>query len=142
MAAKIGISKKVPHAYIQDGVRYFALIRECRATTAAGRELSAFNFYLFDDEGYVWLQMTHTTRAFIDQLGGGLFRERWVLEVQDTPWNRFPIVESDAWIDGSPDRGYAIEGLREGLGINLEYLTTLMNEDVGAVASEAANAPK
>ena len=142
MAAKIGISKNVPHAYIQDGVRYFALIRECRATTEAGSDISAFNFYVFDDEGYVWLQMTHTTRAFIDQLSGGLFRERWVLEVQDTSWNRFPIVASDAWIDGSPDRGYAIEGLREGLGINLEYLTTLMNEDVGAVASEAENAPK
>ena len=68
------------------------------------------NFYVFDDEGYVWLQMTHTTRAFIDQLSGGLFRERWVLEVQDTPWNTFPIVESDAWIDGSPTEAMPSRG--------------------------------
>ena len=31
-----------------------------------------------------------------------------------------PIVASDTWIDGSL-RGYAIEAIREGLGLNLEY---------------------
>ena len=36
------------------------------------------------------------------------------------------------WIDGSADRGYALEVIREGLGLQLEYLTAVMNADMGA----------
>ena len=31
------ISKKVPHTYIQEGIRYYALMRECKITTENGK---------------------------------------------------------------------------------------------------------
>ena len=122
------ISKKVPHTYIQEGIRYYALIRECKVTTENDNTVSAVNFYIFDERGYVWLQMIHTTHPFINQLGGGLLQNRHVLDVNDCRWDTRPIVESGTWIDGSPDRGYAIEAIREGLGLKLEYLTALMED--------------
>ena len=124
------ISKKVPHTYIQEGIRYYALVRECKVTTEDNNTVSAVNFCIFDERGYVWLQVIHTTYPFINQLGGGLIQDRHVLEVDDTTWDTRPNVESDTWIDGSPDRGYAIEAIREGLGLNLEYLTVLMEDTV------------
>ena len=127
--AKKGISKNVPHTYIQRGVRYYALLREVQTTTENGGEVSAFNFYVFDERGYVWLQMTHTIRSSIYQLSNGLFRERTVLVVDDPTWQTTPIVELDSWVAGVPDRGYALEIIREGLGLQLEYLTALMGED-------------
>ena len=123
--AKTGISKKIPHAYIQGGIRYYALMREVK-TTADDSEVSAFNFYVFDESGYVWLQMTHTVPSFINQIGNGLFRERYVLEVDDTIYFSHPLVTSNTWIDGVPDRGYALEIIREGLGLDLECMTTIM----------------
>ena len=122
------ISKKVPHTYIQEGIRYYALIRECKVTTENDSTVSAVNFYIFDERGYVWLQMIHTTHAFIKQLGYGLLENRHILEVDDAAWDTRPNVESDTWIDGSPDRGYAIEVICEGLGLKLEYLTALMED--------------
>ena len=121
------ISKKVPHTYIQEGIRYYALIRECEITTENGT-VSAVNFYIFDERGYVWLQMTHTTHSFINQLGNGLLQDRYVLEADDTTWDTRPLVDSTEWIEGVPDRGYALEIIREGLGLNLAYLTALMGD--------------
>ncbi len=123
------ISKKVPHTYIQEGIRYYALVRECKVTTEDNNTVSAVNFYIFDERGYLWLQVIHTTHPFINQLGGGLLQDRHVLEVDDAAWQTRPNVESDTWIDGSLDRGYAIEAIREGLGLNLENLTALMEGD-------------
>ena len=122
------ISKKVPHTYIQEGIRYYALIRECRVTTENDNTVSAVNFYIFDERGYVWVQMTHTTHPFIKQFSYEMLENRHVLEVDDTTWDTRPNVASDTWIDGSPDRGYAIEAIREGLGLKLEYLTVLMED--------------
>ena len=76
------------------------------------------------------MQVIHTKHSFIYSIGNGILRERSVLEVDNTDWTMIPIVASDTWIDGVPDRGYAIEALREGLGLNLEYLTAIMDEDL------------
>lgn len=40
------------------------------------------------------------------------------------------IVASDTWINGSADKGYALEIIRETLGLNLEYLTAMMDTDL------------
>lgn len=125
--SKRGISKNVPHAYIQDGIRYYALMREVETTTADGNEIFAFNFYVFDQEGYVWLQVTHTMRSFIYKLGSGLFLQCPILIVDDATWSTRPNVESDTWINGSADRGYAMEIICESLGLNFGYLTAIMN---------------
>ena len=122
------ISKKIPHTYIADGIRYFALICPVETEIANGKTVRAYNFFIFDEEGYCWLQMIHTTQSFIYQLGNGVLRTRWVLEVQNKDWTNTPIVLSDEWIDGHADRGYALEVIREGLGLNLEYLTQLRQE--------------
>ena len=126
---KKGISKKVPHTYIQDGIRYYALMCFCKTEGTAGRKVSAVNFYIFDQEGYVFLQVIHTSHAFIYSIGNGILRERSVLEVDNTDWTMIPIIASDTWVDGVPDRGYALEIIREGLGLDLEYLTALMDSD-------------
>ena len=122
------ISKRVPHTYIADGMRYFALLCPVEIENVHGKMVQACNFFIFDEEGYCWLQMTHTTHSFIYQLSNGVLRSRTVLEVQDDRWVNTPIVPSDEWIDGHPDRGYALEIIREGLGLNLIYLTQLMRE--------------
>ena len=120
------ISKKVPHTYIADGIRYFALLCPVETELANGKSVKAYNFFIFDEEGYCWLQMIHTTQGFIYQLGDGILQTRWILEVEDTRWTNSPIVPSDEWVNGHADRGYALEIIREGLGLNLEYLTQLM----------------
>ena len=132
---KKGISKNVPHAYIQSGVRYYALMREVETTTGDGDEVFAFNFYVFDEMGYLWLQMTHTMQSFIYKLGNGLFLQRPILIVDDATWDTRPIVDSDTWINGSADRGYAMEIIRENLGLNFECLTALMEPDLDAEIS-------
>lgn len=124
-----GISENVPHTYIQDGIRYYALLREVETTNVEGNMVSAFNFYVFDQNGYIWLQMTHTMRSFIYQLGRGLFFQRPILIVDDTAWDTRPCIASDTWINGSADRGYALEIIREALGLNLVYLTALMKTE-------------
>ena len=120
------ISKKVPHTYIAEGMRYFALLCPVETELANGKSVRAYNFYIFDEEGYCWLQMIHTTQGFIYQLGNGVLHTRIVLEVQNEDWTNRPIVLSDEWVDGHADRGYTLEIIREGLGLNLEYLTQLM----------------
>ena len=122
------ISEKVPHTYIADGIRYFALICPVETEIANGKTVRAYNFFIFDEEGYCWLQMVHTTQSFVYQLGNGVLRTRSLLEVQNKDWTNTPIVLSDEWIDGHADRGYALEVIREGLGLNLEYLTQLRQE--------------
>ena len=122
------ISKRVPYTYIADGIRYFALICPVEIELLTGKSVRALNFFIFDEEGYCWLQMIHTTRSFVDQLGNGILRTRTVFEVEDKRWTNSPRIENDEWIEGHPDRGYALEIIREGLGLNLIYLTQLMRE--------------
>ena len=122
------ISKKVPHTYIADGMRYFALICPVETELASGKSVRAYNFFIFDEEGYCWLQMIHTTQNFIYQLGNGVLQTRWVLEVQNEDWTNTPVVPSDEWVNGHADRGYALEILREGLGLNLTYLSGIVRE--------------
>lgn len=123
------ISKKVPHTYIADGVRYFALLCPVETELANGKSVQAYNFFIFDEEGYCWLQMIHTTLSFIYQLGDGVLQTRWVLEVENKDWTNTPLVPSDTWIEGQPDRGYALEIIREGLGLNLVYLSEIVREE-------------
>ena len=121
------ISKRIPHTYTADGVRYFTILCPVKTELASGKFVRGYNFFIIDEQGYCWLQMIHTTRSFIYQLGNGVLRTRTVLEVEDTRWTNTPLVGSDAWIDGIADRGYALEVIREGLGLNLEYLKSILS---------------
>ena len=123
------ISKQVPHTYFADGMRYFALICRVETEPANGKSVRAYNFFIFDEAGYCWLQMIHTTQSFIYQLGDGILHTRWVLEVEDTRWRNSPIVLSDEWVNGHADRGYALEIIREGLGLDLTYLSEIVREE-------------
>ena len=100
---KRGISEKVPHAYTQYGVRFYALWRNCQTTDSHGEKVKAVNFYVFDRDGLCWLQILHTVPKFINQIGCGIFEDRSdrVLEVDDPQWDMIPNVPSDEWIDGS-----------------------------------------
>ena len=116
------ISKNVPHTYIADGVRYFAILCRVETQLGSGKSVRVYNFFIIDEAGYCWLQMIHTTRSFVFQLGNGILQTRTILEVEDSRVANTPIVDSDEWVDGIADRGYALEIIREGLGLNLMYL--------------------
>ena len=120
------ISKNVPHTYIADGVRYFAILCSIETKLPNGKSLRAYNFFIIDEEGYCWLQMIHTTRSFVFQLGNGILRTRTIWEVEDSRLTNCPIVDLDEWVDGIADRGYALEIVREGLGLDLEILLLQM----------------
>lgn len=128
-----GISKNVPHTYIQDGIRYYAFQKACetrRVADDSASRITAYHFFIFDEDGYCFFQILQTTQAFINSIGNGILKQRTVLEADDLAWSRRPIQESDTWIDGSADRGYAVEIIREALGLNLEYFTAIMNTDM------------
>ena len=135
--------KKMQHAYIQGGEKFYAFIEPVLSKREVGPEefviTDAHNFYLFDAQGYCWLQMIHVELEYVlDHLGNGFFRTRYIYTI-DTPVASFriPTVASDEWIQGSADRGFAIETIRGSLGLNLTYLTRLIEED-SSIAHESA----
>ena len=128
---KKGISKNVPHTYRQHNQRYYALIRKVGKISEDGDLWTAYNFYMFDENGYCWFSIVHTELSFIYGLGNGLLKERTTLWVEDDkPYNN-PILETDTWIQGNADRGYALEIIREGLGLNLTYLKPVLSAGEG-----------
>lgn len=125
------ISKKVPHTYIQHGnPRFFALFVPVRSTFE-DTEIDAHNFYIFSENGYCWLQMTHVEKSYVlNQLGNGFFKTRHILEVDEPmPAFRDPLVPTDSWIQGSADRGFALETIKESLGLNICYLSEIVREE-------------
>lgn len=124
------ISKKVPHTYKHGGIRYYAFQRKCqtrRVPDDPASRVMAYHFFIFDEYGHCWLQITHTTQSFINQLGGGGLQGRTILEVEDETWENRPRVDTNQWIENVPDRGYAIEIIREGLGLNLAFLKPILS---------------
>lgn len=124
------ISKQVPHTYIQHSIRFFALFVSVRSTSE-GVKRNAHNFYIFDENGFCWLQMIHIEKSYVlDGLGNGFFKTRPILEIEDAhPGFRNPLIESDIWIQGSSDRGFALETIREALGLNITYLREIVRAE-------------
>lgn len=125
--------KNMQHTYIQHGMKFFAFIEPVLSKREVDGEIyvtDAHNFYVFDEKGYCWLQMLHVEiRYVMNQLGNGFFKTRVIYTI-DEPVDAFrdPIVKSDEWIQGSADKGYALETIRESLGLDFQYLTALMKE--------------
>lgn len=127
--------KNMQHTYIQDGTKYFAFIEPVRSAYEVGEEThitDAHNFYVFDEKGWCWLQMLHVEITYVmNQLGNGFFKTRTIYTINElVDAFRKPVVGTDEWIQGSADRGFALETIREALGLNLQYLTAIMEEDV------------
>lgn len=128
--------KKMQHAYIQHGQKFYVFIEPVLSKRKIGEETrvtDADNLYIFDAKGFVWLQMTHVEIKFVlDGLGGGFLNDRTLYTIDiPSPANRKPIVESDEWIQGNFDKGYALETIKGALGLNLTYITQLMKGDSG-----------
>lgn len=124
------ISKNVPSTYRQHGKRYYALIRKVQNVDAEGDLYTAYDFYMFDEDGYCWVSITHCELSFIYTLGNGLLKERSVIMVEDDAFYRLPNVDSDAWIQGCAEKGFALETIREGLGLNLTYLNKVFEAEI------------
>ena len=124
------ISKKVPHTYIQQGTRFFALFVYVRSTYE-NTEIDAHNFYIFSENGNVWLEMIHVDKSYVlNQLGNGFFKTRHIIEVDEPmPAFRDPLIASDSWIQGSADKGFALETIKESLGLNILYLSEIIREE-------------
>jgi len=127
------ISKKVPHTYIQHGIRFFAMFLPIQSTVlieGIQKRIDAHNFYIFSEAGFCWLEMKHVDIKYVlNQLGTGFFKTRTCIFI-DTPIPAYrdPLIVQDPWIQGSADRGYALEAIREGLGLNLTYLSQIFEE--------------
>ena len=124
------ISKQVPHTYIQHGTRFFALFVYVRSTYE-DVEIDAHNFYIFDEKGYCWLEMIHVEKSYVlNQLGNGFFKTRYIIEVDEPmPAFRDPLVPTDSWIQGNADRGFALETIKESLGLNICYLSEILSAE-------------
>ena len=123
------ISKNVPHTYRQHGKRYYALIRKVQNVNADADLFTAYDFYMFDEDGYCFFQITHTELSFIYSIGKGILKQRSVLWVQDDAFYRRPNVASDEWIQGCAEKGFALETIREGLGLDLTYLNEVFEKE-------------
>lgn len=131
----MSISKNVPHTYSQHNVRFFAFTCPCEVINKEEETCErAYIFYIFDEHGYVWFQATHAKHAFVDEGFRDIFSTRPGITIE-TPiaWNDRPLVPTDEWIQGSPDRGYALEVVKGALGLNLTYLTQLINDEKESV---------
>lgn len=124
------ISKNVPPTYIQHGTRFFALFVSVRSTYE-DTEIDAHNFYVFSESGSCWVEMIHVDKSYVlNQLGNGFFKTRHIIEVDEPmPAFRDPLVPTDSWIQGSADRGFALETLKEALGLNIVYLSEIVREE-------------
>ena len=125
------ISKKIPHTYIQHGTRFFALFVYVRSTYE-DTEIDAHNFYIFSENGNCWTCMIHVDKSYVlNQLGNGdLFKTRHILEVDEPmPAFRDPLIASDSWIQGSADKGFALETIKEALGLNILYLSEIVQAE-------------
>ena len=124
------ISKKVPHTYIQHGTRFFALF-VCVRSTYEDTEIDAHNFYIFSENGNCWLEMIHVDKSYVlNQLGNGFFKTRHILEIDEPmPAFRDPLIASDSWIQGSADKGFALETIKNALGLNLAYLSEIVRAE-------------
>ena len=128
------LSENVPHTYIQHGSRFFALfipVREVFKIDGVEKIVDAHNFYVFSENGICWLEMIHVDKSYVlNQLGDGFFRTRLVIVIDaPMPAYRDPIVASDQWIQGSADRGFALEIIREALGLDFQCLTDLIGKE-------------
>lgn len=127
------ISNNVPHSYKQDDVRHFIFFKKYPLNDEG---VMCANVEIFDASGYSWFSMCHVQLPFVEKFFWDYaFRNRkslFFLEVFDDQKSVVPNIPSDAWIQGSPDRGYALEILREGLGLNLTYLNQIFRGDANA----------
>ena len=128
------ISKQVPHTYIQQGIRFFALfvpVQETFKHEGVEKIVDAHNFYVFSENGSCWLEMIHVDKSYVlNQLGNGFFKTRRILEVNEPmPAFRDPLIASDSWIQGSADKGFALETIKESLGLNLTYLSEIVRAE-------------
>ena len=123
--------KNMQHTYRQSGRKFFAFVVPVfneREENGERHVVNAHNFCIFDERGWCWLEMLHVDINYVlSQLGNGFFKTRTIYTI-DAPIDAFrkPIVENDKWIQGNFDRGYALETIREGLGLNLTYLTGMI----------------
>lgn len=128
--------KNMQHAYTQHSWKFYAFMEPIFSERQIGEEVhvtNSHNFYVFDAKGWCWLLMRDVEIKYVlNQLGNGYFKDRVIYTI-DEPVEAFriPIVDSDEWIQGSFDRGYALESIREALGINMQYLTKIMELEGG-----------
>lgn len=122
------------NTYTQHGKKFFAFLEPIRSEREVGQEThvtDAHNWYIFDADGWCWdCKRQIDLKLVLNEYGNGFFKERVVYTI-DEPVDAFrkPIVETDEWIQGSFDKGYALETIRESLGLNIQYLTQLMETD-------------
>lgn len=122
--------KNMQHAYTQHGMKFFVFIEpvEGKEIEENVHEIIAHNFYVFDEDGDCWCCLMHIKLSFVlNDVANGFFDKNPIYKIdRPVPPYRKPTVENDEWIQGSFDRGYALETIREALGLNLTCLTQII----------------
>ena len=126
--------KNMQHAYTQHGMKFFVFIEPVRGNQQLDEttyEIVAHNFYVFDADGDCWCCLMHVKLSFVlKDVANGFFEKRPIYKIdRPVPPYRKPTVETDGWIRGNFDKGYALETIKGALGLDIQYLTALMEED-------------
>ena len=109
------ISDRLSHTYISQGLKFYAFF-ETFDVEVNEKRYKGFNFYIFDAKGYCWCQHVNTTKQFVKQIAEGVFYHRVSWTAEGLAF-REPITVKD--LDVNSDTNYAIETLRQALGIDI-----------------------
>ena len=125
----MAISENMKHTYIANKVRHFAFLRPVKYEDDETR-VKAYDFFIFDEEGYAWISISHAKIGFLKNIFGYLFENRtvWTISTHQE-WNRSPLPHPDnQLIRGDVDVGYMIESFQGKFGMDIEILRDLDKE--------------
>ena len=110
------ISDKQFHTYIDQGRKFYAFFETFDEVIEEVR-CKGFNFYLFDQQGFVYFQATNATRQFVSAIADNIFYKRDAWTSEGFPYRK--PLEADQWLDNNMDSAYALESVRQLTGLDL-----------------------
>ena len=115
----MAISEKIPCAYTDpDGMRFYVFMPEVYISKEdpAARSLG---FYIFDQDGGLWMQMLSVDREVIENFYNGQFFHQPYLTTSE-PLNpvRLPVADAEV-TKGNFELGFALDVVRDKLGLDI-----------------------
>ena len=124
----MSISSNMEYTYKANQVRYYAFLCPVMYEDEDTR-VKAYDFAIFDEEGYAWLSITHATLSFLKTTFSHIFDDRivWTIsEYQD--WKRLPIPDPDhELVERNCELGYTLDNMNAKFGLDI----TLLHKPLG-----------
>lgn len=117
------ISNNLQHTYIDQGRKFYAFFMDFEQADADGKTRKGFHFFCFDQMGYAWMSLHNTSNQVLRNFSDGIFLQRpaWQADGDLYYWP----LRQDKIPDENIDVAYALETVREALGLDLEILSKL-----------------